>query len=398
LTDQITREKAQQAIRLLSEFGLDTWLLLGQETGQLCDPSLPLVLSTTVTWKSAFLLDRSGERLAIVGRYDVGGVEGAGAWSRVIGYDEDLGEPLRRELFRLDPQRIGLNYSLDNPMADGLTVGLYFSLLQMLEGTPFRDRLASAEGLSAALRGDKSDAELALIQDAVAQTLRIFAQVPAWLEPGVSERELAGRFHTAAAAAGAETSWDRDYCPTVNCGARSLMGHNPPSAVNRLQPGDLVHIDFGLQLNGYCSDLQRCWYLARPGEDWPPAEAARAASAVAAAISAAAAALRPGAAGWEVDQVARRSITEAGYPEYKHAVGHQVGRACHDGGTTLGPLWPRYGSSALGRVRAGEVYTLELGVETPAGPVSIEEMVLVTAEGCRFLAPRQTELFVVKSR
>jgi len=90
----LTNEKLGQAVAMLPEFGLDCWLLLGRETGELCDPSLPLVLETTVTWQSAFLIDRSGERIAIVGRYDVQNVETSGGFTKVIGYDEDLGAPL----------------------------------------------------------------------------------------------------------------------------------------------------------------------------------------------------------------------------------------------------------------------------------------------------------------
>jgi Xaa-Pro aminopeptidase len=116
-------------------------------------------------------------------------------------------------------------------------------------------------------------------------------------------------------------------------------------------------------------------------------------AAVVSAIDAAASVLRPGVQGWMVDAAAREAIVAAGYPEYMHAVGHQVGRFAHDGGTLLGPQWERYGNAPDGVVEAREVYTLELGVELPhAGIVSIEEMVIVTASGCEFLTVRQTEM------
>jgi Xaa-Pro aminopeptidase len=98
-----------------------------------------------------------------------------------------------------------------------------------------------------------------------------------------------------------------------------------------------------------------------------------------------------------VDAAAREAIVAAGYPEYMHAVGHQVGRFAHDGGTLLGPQWERYGNAPDGVVEAREVYTLELGVELPnAGIVSIEEMVIVTASGCEFLTVRQTEMWLLQ--
>jgi Xaa-Pro aminopeptidase len=137
------------------------------------------------------------------------------------------------------------------------------------------------------------------------------------------------------------------------------------------------------------------WYVRRPGESAPPPIVQRAFDTVLQAIDAGAAALRPGARGWEVDEIAREVIVDAGYEEYKHAFGHGLGRACHDGGTLLGPRWPRYGTTPDGVVEAGNVYTLELGVMTEAGYVGVEEDVLVTEEGCEFLSKRQRELMLI---
>src|SRR5258708_107594 len=82
----------------------------------------------------------------------------------------------------------------------------------------------------------------------------------------------------------------------------------------------------------------------------PPAKLAHAFNAVAKTIQEAAKILRPGIAGWEVDSLAREVITSEGYPEYQHGLGHQVGRAVHDGGTGLLPRWERYGDTPYGIV------------------------------------------------
>jgi Xaa-Pro aminopeptidase len=121
----------------------------------------------------------------------------------------------------------------------------------------------------------------------------------------------------------------------------------------------------------------------------------RAFAAVVGAIEAGAAVLRPGVRGFEVDAAARRVIVEAGYPEFKHGLGHGLGRAVHDGGTLLGPRWPCYGSTTARAVEAGNVFTLELGVMTDAGFVGIEEDVLVTPGGCQFLSSFQREAILV---
>jgi Xaa-Pro aminopeptidase len=113
------------------------------------------------------------------------------------------------------------------------------------------------------------------------------------------------------------------------------------------------------------------------------------------AIEAAAAALKPGVQGYEIDTIAREVVVDAGYEEYKHALGHGLGRACHDGGTLLGPRWERYGKTPEGVVEAGNVFTLELGVATEAGYVGVEEDVLVTESGCEFLSSFQRELMLI---
>jgi Xaa-Pro aminopeptidase len=83
----------------------------------------------------------------------------------------------------------------------------------------------------------------------------------------------------------------------------------------------------------------------------------------------------------------------SGYEEYLHAVGHQVGRSAHDGGTILGPRWERYGSTPYREVQEREVYTLELGVVLPGrGYLGLEEMVQVTSTGVEWLTDRQLEM------
>jgi Xaa-Pro aminopeptidase len=88
-------------------------------------------------------------------------------------------------------------------------------------------------------------------------------------------------------------------------------------------------------------------------------------------------------------------VVEAGFPEYRHALGHGLGRACHDGGPLLGPRWPRYGIAPEQAVEPGHVYTLELGVPTSAGYLAIEEDVVVTEDGCRFISSFQRELILI---
>ena len=130
------------------------------------------------------------------------------------------------------------------------------------------------------------------------------------------------------------------------------------------------------------------------GNEAPPEPVQRAFATVVRAIQAAAAKLAPGVEGWVVDAAARREIAEAGYPEYRHATGHHVGRAAHDGGGVLGPKWERYGDAPLRPLETGNVVTLELGIENVDGRgyIGLEEMLLVTETGCEYLTQPQTSL------
>ncbi len=388
-------EKAAQAETLLDEVGLDAWLIFVRESVIRPDPGIELVVGADVTWDSAFIFGRDGQRVAIVGRYDVAGVRASGLFRTVIGYDESIRDPLIDALRRLDPLTIGLNYSLDDPTADGLTHGMFLHLCDLLSQTPFPSRFVSAAPLLAKLRSRKTPAEVERIRAAIAATEEIVGLVEEQIRPGVSEAQIAAFVHDEFRRRNLASAWSWDACPIVNSGPDSEAGHGGPRDDIVVQPGHLVHIDLGVQREGYCSDIQRMWYVRRSDEESPPPEVQRAFETVVRAIEAGAAALRPGVRGYEVDAAARQVIIDAGYEEYRHALGHGLGRACHDGGPLLGPRWPRYGSTPDMQVEVGNVYTLELGVATSAGYIGIEEDVLVTDGGIEFLSTFQRRLWEV---
>src|SRR5918995_71883 len=175
MTDKaLVREKLDQAPSILEEHGVDLWLTLVRETLLTRDPCLDLIAGTYCAWQSAFLLSRSGERIAIVGRYDAPSVEQLGAYSEVVGYDESLRPPLRETIERLDPGTIAINYSESDPAADGLTHGMWLVLLETLEGTPYAERLVSSRPIVNSLRGRKSPFEIDRIRAAVEETEAIF--------------------------------------------------------------------------------------------------------------------------------------------------------------------------------------------------------------------------------
>ncbi len=393
--DRLVREKVEQAVGVLGEEGIDVWVLLARESDVLGDPSLPFMVGTSVTWESAFILGTDGTRVAIVGTADVANVEATGAWPEVIGYVEGIAEPFRRTLERLDPATIAVNYSADNYMADGLTYGMWLNLQRWLEGTPYADRIVSGEPVVAKVRGRKSGEEQRRIAAAVATTVEIWDALTAWLRPGVTEREIAAFMHEGCDRRGIGTSWDRRYCPTVTAGPDSPIGHVEPTDIP-LARGHLLSVDFGVLQDGYAFDMQRTFYVRREGETEPPAAVREAFAHVDRCIQLGAEALQPGVLGWRVDAVVRDYVAAHGLPEWRYALGHQLGRACHDGGALLGPRWERYGDQPLAPVERDQVFTLEIGLGVPEyGWLSLEEDVVVRDDGTEFLAPPQRALIMI---
>ena len=390
--NKILREKIEQAIDILNEFDIDLWLTFVRETSLSADPALEYIYDGDVTWQSAFLLGRDGRRTAIVGYFDAENVKALGLYENVITYHEGIGTHLLGVLAEYAPQSVAVNYSEDDVAADGLSHGMYRLLERYLRDTPWSGTLISAAPVIGALRGRKTEAEIELIRKAVITTESVFDQVEKHVRPGMTQREIAAFIHRLIDDMGHGYAWPKPFNPIVTCGPESATGHAAPGDV-ALQRGHLLHIDLGIKENGYCSDIQRMWYVLDEGESTAPPDVQRAFDVVLGAIKAGESALRCGAAGWEVDEAAREFIVDNGFPEYMHAFGHLLGRSAHDGATVLGPRWERYKGICDLQVELGNVFTMELHVVVPGrGMMSLEEDVLVTGTGVEYLSRPQTRL------
>ncbi len=391
----IVREKAEQAVQILQEQGTDLWLTFVRETPQVKDPVVDLLVGFHLTWASALLIHRNGERIAIVGRYDVPNVKRLGAYTHVEGYDQSIQDVFLATIKRLKPRQIAVNYSENDPSADGLTYGMFRYLSRMLAPTPYCSRLISAEPIIRSLRGCKTSTELALIRAAVARTEEAFELLTPLLRAGVTDLEIADFLHKYLEEQGYESAWEWEYCPVVTVGPDSDIGHAMPAG-HRIAAGNLIQVDFGISRYGFVSDLQRTWYLRKRGEKDAPDKVRRAWDAATAALEAGRAALKPGVTGAEVDAAARGTLVAAGYPEYLHAFGHHIGRNAHDGATILGPTWERYGNSVKLPIEEGNVFAIELGVAVPGhGYIGREENVVITSQGAEYISQPEDELWLI---
>lgn len=396
MVETLIKEKTEQAVRLLQETGLDCWITFTRESEICGDPSLVFLAPGPVTWHSAFIMSSSGRKRAIVGLYDKKAIEETGAYESVEGYVTGIKEPLQKYLTELQPRTIAVNFSRTSEICDGLTHGLYLTLYEILQEIGLEKKLVSAERLVSALRERKSPVEIQAIKKAITLTQEIFDLVAGFIAPGRSEKQIAGFMLEEVRKRGLQTAWGQSTCPAVFTGPDTAQAHYSPTD-RQAERGHILNMDFGLRVDGYCSDLQRTFYLLRENESQAPSEVRQGFETIVRTIEEARNAMKPGVIGMEIDAIARRIVKEAGYEEFPHALGHQVGRFAHDGTALLGPAWEKYADKPFRHLEEGMVFTLEPRLTVPEyGVVTIEEMVQVTETGTEFLSRPQTELILIR--
>jgi Xaa-Pro aminopeptidase len=229
------------------------------------------------------------------------------------------------------------------------------------------------------LRWVKEPDEIRLVQGAQDITDEAFERILPKLVEGVTERDVALELEWAMRQAGAE---GLAFDSIVAFGENGAEPHHHPTGRD-LRPGDVVKMDFGALYEGYHSDMTRTVSFGEP-----PAELREIHELVARSQQAGIDAVRAGVSGRDADAAARSVIADAGFAEaFSHSLGHGVGLEIHEG--------PTLRTTAEEILPAGAVVTVEPGVYVPGlGGVRIEDMVEVTADGCRVM-PRSTRELVV---
>ena len=242
---------------------------------------------------------------------------------------------------------------------------------QLRETLPDRVELVPAGGLVEAERAIKEPGELATIRAAAALVDEIYAWLAEAGLVGRTEREVALALEQEMQVRGAEGP---SFASIVAAGENGALPHATPRDV-QIGADTLVTLDIGARLDGYCSDCTRTWATGRLDGDL-----AELYDTVLHAQEAALAAVRPGPEGREIDAVARDLITAAGHGgHFGHGLGHGVGLEIHEA--------PRLSRTAEGRLEAGHVVTVEPGIYVPGrGGARIEDLVVVTADGCEILS------------
>jgi len=239
--------------------------------------------------------------------------------------------------------------------------------------------LVPTDGLVDGFRLVKDDGEVARIEAAAHVADQALANVRHRLGERPTEEEFGLELDTEMRRLGATgTSFET----IVASGPNGAKPHHRPGP-RTIVEGDLVVVDFGALVDGYCSDMTRTVMVGQPDADQQ-----RMLDVVAASQAAGVAAVGPDVAARAVDEACRAVIDEAGWGDaFLHGTGHGVGLEIHEA--------PRVSRVSDATLAVGHVVTVEPGVYLPEhGGVRVEDTVVVTPNGCRTLtlAPKDPVL------
>ena len=225
----------------------------------------------------------------------------------------------------------------------------------------------------------KDDEERQLMRAASAANDAGMARFRELAHEGVTEAEVAAQLESIYRELGAS---GHSFAPIVSFGANAADPHHEPDSTP-LKRGDVVLFDVGCRMDEYCADMTRTFFFGEPDE-----EQRRVYETVRQANEAGKAAVRPGARFCDIDAAARKVIEDAGYgPYFTHRLGHQIGLDVHEPGDVS--------SANEAQVQPGMCFSIEPGIYLPGRfGVRIEDLVIVTEDGCEVLNsyPRELEI------
>ena len=230
------------------------------------------------------------------------------------------------------------------------------------------------------VRSRKDERERSLMREASRINDLAMERFAGLIHPGVTEIETAQQMEAVYRGLGAKGC---SFPPLVGFGKNAAVGHHAPDGTV-LKEGDCVLFDIGCRKDGYCSDMTRTYFFRRVSEHQKSVyEVVKKANETAESM------IRPGVRFCDIDRAARGVIERAGYgPNFTHRLGHSIGIEVHEPGDVS--------ESHAEAVQPGMVFSIEPGVylEGDVG-VRIEDLVLVTENGCEILNHASKDLRVI---
>ena len=398
----------QERIRTLlgpamARAGVDAWIVLARENAN--DPIASHIGAENAGGLAAFLffVDAEGslESLAISPETE------ATALSEVSPLDDVRSVPrgtsiyvaAANELRNRNPRSIAVNSSNRN-IADGLSYTQRVALEEAL-GSTLSSRLVSSEEIIIEWLSVKLPQEVEIMRRAAKLTEQLELEAYDQVVPGeTTDADLARFLKSRMAELGVVDGWAPDQNPNVNSGPDRGHSHSTEKVI---MPGDVIQTDFGIGVHGmWVTDIQRFAYVLRPGESEAPPEVKARWEHAREGSRAAKAAMRPGVRGWDVDLAQREVLQRHGSIPIIWSTGHPVGYWAHDVGPRLGGAAggaPPSGDAAR-ELRPGQTFAFDgfFGWTREDGTtktISVEEMVVITADGAEWLIDPQEEWILI---
>ncbi len=418
IRDLIRKNKLNQLlIPILEENSIDCWITITRdpcddmtnviwERDTQLDPIAEYIGGENIKVPAAFIFTKDGNRVAVVEKGDAKYVRNTDIYKNIdeYTYNREKGhsefiEKLGKAVKQLDPQKIGLNFSEEEGVADGLTYGLK-KIFDQAVGPDYSARVVSAEKIIISLWNRKVREEIHLIEKSSRKSEDITIEALEKVKPGITTaRDIFNHIRKRVQEEGMEPGWQEWWCPTVTVGAFRL---GPPPSDKVVERGDLIVINSGFLVEGYMSDINKVAYVLKKGEEKPPELIRKMFDTCLKATEAAVEKIKPGATGYEVDKAARNVVIKNGFNEYGHATGHTTGVWVHGLGIILGPPWEAYGKKIYMKIHEDDIYAVEPSVtaysEEHGGNLRIhlQEMVIVEKDGVRYLNNPVKKLMLIK--
>ncbi len=387
-------DKIYQLEKMLKEKDIDTLLVLSREDS---DIVLPLFLDMHVVAQTAIFFNKSGNHIVLTGKTDANAYEKFNIFN-IVTVKDNFNIEFKEIFDQISPKKLALNISQNDYLSDGLTMGQYLLLSEIIGNEKLKEIEISSEEIISTLRSIKSTSEIDKIAKAVDITCDIYDEVAEEIRVGMSETQIGELFVKGMKKYNVVNAFGSAYSYPLICINRCGLAHRIPNENNILCKGDILICDFSVNYKGYCSDVARSFYVLKDGEQSAPIDVQKGFDTAVLAVTEMINNIKIGMKGFEADNLGRKIIEEAGYPTIRHGAGHQLGKRVHDGGTTLS-YYREDRPSVKGKIRENEVYAIEPTVIQDDGLPSfiVEENIVVTKDCNRVLSRRQLQLFLVRS-
>jgi Xaa-Pro aminopeptidase len=383
---------------------VDAWLIICRENNN--DPIADHIGGENAGGTAAFLFytDARGFRsLAISPEGEATALKDLGIHGKVMQVERGKSAVqlatnfLRNKRF----QRIAINSSTTNSMADGLSYTQRMNLEELMGDD--KDKLVSSTELIYEWLSVKLPEEVEIMRKAAQLTADWQIEAYQQVVPGKStDADIAKFLKQKMAEYGVSDGWSPDQNPNVNSGPDRGHSHATDKVI---MPGDVIQIDFGIKLyDRWVSDIQRFAYVLKEGETEAPEDIQFYWESGKAGNRAALAAMKPGVKGVDVDRAQRVLMNDAKSEYVMWSTGHPVGYVAHDVG-------PNLGGSQASHVRPASQKELKEGMtfafdgfhawkrkDGTVKTISVEEMAVVTKDGAEYLIEPQEELILIGSK